>query len=83
MAAVDERPDGFDPDIRRENEELDRDELLSAYLGLVRERARAGEAPDDHDAGEPSMAESMPKPISAIDPAAMPATIATRPSIAM
>jgi hypothetical protein len=32
---------------------------------------------------KPSMAESMPKPIRAIDPATIPAPIATTPSIAM
>jgi len=32
---------------------------------------------------KPSMAESMPNPIRAMDPATMPATMATRPSRAM
>jgi hypothetical protein len=32
---------------------------------------------------KPSMAESIPKPIRAMDPATIPATIATAPSSAM
>ena len=39
-------------DVGREQEELDRDELLGALLGRLGEHARAGEAPDDDHAGE-------------------------------
>src|SRR5829696_4538171 len=47
-----ERADRLVRDVRREQEELDRDELLRAPLGRTGEHARAREAPDDHDARE-------------------------------
>ena len=53
MLAADQRADGLDADVRREEEELDRDELLGSLLGGLGHHARAGEAPDDDHAGEP------------------------------
>ena len=49
----DERGDRLVADVRGEQEELDRDQLLRRLLCLVGEDPVAGEAPDDHDAGEP------------------------------
>jgi hypothetical protein len=50
--AADQRADRLDGHVRGQQEELDRDELLRARLGSLREDPRAGEAPDDDDARE-------------------------------
>jgi hypothetical protein len=49
--AFDELLDRLEAEVRRKDEELQRNELLGARLGGLRERARAREAPDD-DAGD-------------------------------
>ncbi|MCD6728188.1 MAG: hypothetical protein LT070_13250 [Solirubrobacteraceae bacterium] len=53
VRAVDERLDGLEADVRREDEELNRDEPLRAGLRGVAVDAVAGEAPHDYEAGEP------------------------------
>jgi hypothetical protein len=69
--------------VGREDEELEGDQPLSPELGGVGEQAVAGEAPHDDPRGKPSIAESMPKPISATDPAISPARMAMPPSTDM
>ncbi len=62
-------------------EELDRDEFLGALLGGVGEHAAPGEASQMMiTLATPSTPESRPKPISAIEEATIPATMATAPS---
>jgi len=68
------------PNVRRQQEELHRDQPLRTLLGRVREDAPARKAPDMITLAKPSIAESRPKPTSAIEPAAIPAPIATPPS---
>ena len=83
MLAVDECADGVLGDVGGEHEECDRDEQLGALLGVLGESASAGEAPDDDDRGEPSIAESRPKPSSATELARIAAVIAIAPSALM
>ena len=80
MLAADERPDRLDPHVRREQEELHRDEPLGALLGGVREDALPVKRQMMITLAKPSIAESSPKPTSAIEPATIPAPIATAPS---
>ena len=80
MLAADERADGLESDVGREDEELDRDEFLrapSAVWDITREPVKRQMM---ITLAKPSTAESRPNPTSAIDPAMTPARIATIPS---
>jgi hypothetical protein len=72
--------DGFEGHVRREQEELDRDQLLRTLLGRMGERAGAAKAPDDHHARDTLDDRVDAEAISAIDPARMPAVMAIPPS---
>ena len=66
VLAADQRPDGLDGDVGREDEELDGDELLGAVLGgldITREPVKRQMM---ITLAKPSIAESRPKPTSAI-----------------
>ena len=52
MVGAGERADRFDGDVRGEQEERERNQLLSAALGVLGVKATAGEQPDDDGACE-------------------------------
>jgi hypothetical protein len=52
MVPVDERPDGLDGDIGREDEVARGDELLRPTLRRLGHQPRTREQPDDHETGE-------------------------------
>jgi hypothetical protein len=52
MLSIDEHPYRPVRHVRGEDVELDRDELLGAFLGGVGKSAPTGKAPDDDNAGE-------------------------------
>lgn len=82
VRAVYECADGLERNVGSQDEELNRYQLLGAFLCVVRQRPPAREPPDDDHAGEALDRRVEPKPISAIEPAAMPAATAPSPSSA-
>jgi hypothetical protein len=75
MLATRQRTNRLDGDVRREDEEADRDELPS-LLRVLRADARAGEEPENDEAGERLDQRVGAKPMSAIELAAIPAPTA-------
>jgi hypothetical protein len=81
VIAADQALDGLEAHVRGEQEELDGHELLRSLLGGVREQAVTAEARQMMiTLAKPSIAESSPKPTSAMELATIPAAIATAPS---
>src|SRR5207237_6041526 len=75
VRARNQRVNRLGADVRREEEEACGDQLLGTPLGRLELEPPGSEAPDD-EAGEALARLSAPKPISAIEEAAIPAPIA-------
>jgi hypothetical protein len=72
--------DSLEGDIGGEQEKLDRDQLLRTLLGRVREKRQPVKRQTITRLANPSITESSPNEMSAIDPASTPAVIAIAPS---
>ncbi len=83
MLARNELADCLVGDVWGEEEELDRDQLLRSLLSGVRQKSRARDRQMMMMLAKPSMAESIPNPMRAMEPASTPAVIATMPSVAI
>src|SRR5581483_1809753 len=73
VVAVRECADRLGGDVEGEDEEAGGDQLLGAPFGVVGGQAPSGEQPDETSPANASIRLSAPKPISAIEPAAIPA----------
>ncbi len=83
VRAVHQRPNRLDADVGREDEELDGHQLWARSSALWERVREPVKRQTITTLAKPSMAESMPNPIRAMDPATMPATMATTPSRAI